>query len=224
MGNEAQAAATGHGERRRHNCRMFHGPAQFLPAHEYRRLRWRNGAGWTREILALPDPERWDLRLSIAEIEAPAAYSPFPGMLREQVLLAGNGLRLDFADGQQVELAPPYQRVRFSGERDLVAMPVDGPVQAFNLIWRPSALEVELLHRPLVGGMFCFADAETAWVLHLLGGTARISGDGGEQLLASGDSAWLASTQRRRFAIDGAGEALLLRVGRAGGVESPRFQ
>ena len=138
-------------------------------------------------------------------------------LLREQVLLSGNGLRLDFADGQRVELEPPFQRSRFSGERELLATPVDGPVQAFNLIWRPSVLEVELLHRPLVGGMFCFADADTAWALHLLGGCARIDGDEGSHELAGGDSAWLASARRRRFAIEGAGEALLMRVTRADG-------
>ena len=43
-----------------------------IPATEYRRTRWRNGRGWTREILALPDNDAWDLRLSIAEVDAAA--------------------------------------------------------------------------------------------------------------------------------------------------------
>src|SRR5690606_6807548 len=63
---------------------------QHLPACGYRRLRWRNGLGWTREVYvaarAGADGDDWDWRLSIAEIEADARYSVFPGVEREQVL------------------------------------------------------------------------------------------------------------------------------------------
>jgi uncharacterized protein len=76
-----------------------------IPANEYRRERWRNGLGWTREILQrriddapASDAAPWDWRLSIAEIERDAAFSAFPGIDRELVLLAGNGVRLRFAD------------------------------------------------------------------------------------------------------------------------------
>ena len=43
--------------------------AYVIAANEYRRVRWKNGLGWTREILRQPDHEDWDWRLSIAEIE-----------------------------------------------------------------------------------------------------------------------------------------------------------
>ena len=80
---------------------MEHGNALVIPACEYRRTRWHNGRGWTREILCVPTgssvpagpdaavagDQAWDLRLSIAEVEAAAAYSSFPGIEREQVLL-----------------------------------------------------------------------------------------------------------------------------------------
>ena len=47
-----------------------------------RRMRWKNGAGWTSEILRAPDVDDWDWRLSIAEIEADAPFSAFPGVDR----------------------------------------------------------------------------------------------------------------------------------------------
>lgn len=192
-------------------------PSLLLPAYEYRRERWKNGSGWTREILALPSTTGWTLRLSIAEIESASAYSAFPGVLREQVLLSGNGLRLDFDAGETVELLPPHDRVRFDGRRAVTGAPLDGPAQAFNLMWRPHALAATLLHRPLVGGMFCFADVDTAWAVHLLGGTARITGQDVDFRLEGGDTAWLAAGRRQRFAVDGAGEALMVRVDLAGG-------
>ncbi|PPT64494.1 HutD-family protein [Xanthomonas arboricola] len=71
--------------------------SRVIPATEYRRERWRNQLGWTREILRLGDADAWS-RLSIAEIEQDAAFSAFPGIDRELVLLHGNGMRLQFGD------------------------------------------------------------------------------------------------------------------------------
>ncbi|MGV7185194.1 HutD/Ves family protein [Xanthomonas axonopodis] len=73
--------------------------SRVIPANEYRRERWRNQLGWTREILRLGDTAQWALRLSIAEIEQDAAFSAFPGIDRELVLLRGNGMRLTFGSG-----------------------------------------------------------------------------------------------------------------------------
>lgn len=72
--------------------------SRVIPATEYRRERWRNQLGWTREILRLGNADAWSLRLSIAEIEQDAAFSAFPGIDRELVLLHGNGMRLQFGD------------------------------------------------------------------------------------------------------------------------------
>lgn len=197
-----------------HNARMNDHGVVTIPATEYRRSRWRNGRGWTREILVLPDPDAWDLRLSIAEVDAAADFSPFHGVEREQVLLHGNGLQLHFDDGARVDLLPPHQRTRFAGDRPVTGIPVDGPVQVFNLMWRPERMSAVLFHRPLVGGMWCFADARTAWAVHVLAGAARIGAGGHEQAtLAQGDSAWLApGTGKQRYSIDGGGELLLVRV------------
>lgn len=194
-----------------HNRSMLGTLSHHLPASHYRRERWRNGAGWTREILAIPESQDWALRLSIAELNEPARYSKFPGVEREQVLLSGESLQLGFDDGEQVRLRPPYQRHRFSGERPLEAVP-EGPVQAFNLMWKPDLLDVEVLHRPLVGDLFCFAEAGSAWAVHLLGGQMGIEGPGVSFQLASGDTAWLSGASGRRYAIDGGGEVLLMRV------------
>ena len=205
-----------------------------IPADQYRRTRWRNGCGWTREILVVAAgtaesagsirPERpagpdagaemeWDLRLSIAEIDLAADFSLFPDVEREQVLLSGNGLRLEFDDGQRSELLPPHQRARFDGARAVTGIPLDGPVQVFNLMWRAHALAATLLHRPLVGGMWCWRDARTGWAVHALAGSAQLTSDaGGTATLAQGDTAWLGPGSRRRHGLEGAGELLLVQV------------
>ncbi len=190
--------------------------SRVIPAFEYRRERWRNGLGWTREILRVPDTDDWQVRLSIAEIEQDAAFSAFPGIERELVLLRGEGLRLRFDDGALHTLMPPHDRLRFAGEARVTGELVDGVTHDFNLMWRREAVQAELLHRPLVGSMFFFTEPEAAWAIHLLAGQAEFEGEPSLTPLAAGDTAWLAAGERRRFALHGGGELLAIRVSAVG--------
>jgi environmental stress-induced protein Ves len=187
-----------------------------IPANEYRRERWKNGAGWTREIHAHPASAHvWDWRLSIAEIEQDAPFSTFPGVDRELVLLSGNGLRLRFDDGEVHELQPPHDRLRFAGERVVRGELLDGPTQDFNLMWRRDAIDAQLWHRPLVGPMVVFAEPGEVWALHLIAGQARFADDSSLPDLAAGDTALLqAGDARLRHVLDGAGELLVVRLSR----------
>ena len=190
--------------------------SRVIPAFEYRRERWRNGLGWTREILRVPDTDDWQVRLSIAEIEQDAAFSAFPGIERELVLLRGERLRLRFDDGALHTLMPPHDRLRFAGEAWVTGELVDGVTHDFNLMWRRDAVQAELLHRPLVGSMFFFTEPEAAWAIHLLAGQAEFEGEPSLTPLAAGDTAWLAAGERRRFALHGGGELLAIRVSAVG--------
>ena len=197
-------------------ARAMDGVSWVIPANEYRRERWRNGLGWTREIhahAAAGSPGDWEWRLSIAEIEQDAPFSAFPGIDRELVLLSGNGLRLRFDDGEVRELHPPHDRLRFAGERAVTGELLDGPTQDFNLMWRRDLVEAQLWHRPLVGPMVVFAEPGTIWAIHLLAGQARFADDSGLPDLAAADTALLqADGTRLRHVLDGAGEALLIRL------------
>ena len=190
---------------------------RLIPAHEYRRLRWKNQLGWTREIHAEPQADAWRWRISIAEIDGAAAFSTFPDVERELVLLRGDGLRLGFDDGQTVELLPPHQRLRFDGARGVSGEP-QGHCEVFNLMWRRDRVEAQLWHRPLAGAMLSFVDPGSTWVVHVLGGHARIDGGGTAATLASGDTALLGSGgARTRHVIEGGGEVLLVRIDPASG-------
>jgi environmental stress-induced protein Ves len=184
-----------------------------IPANEYRRVRWKNGTGWTREIARLPDREDWDWRLSIAEIEQDGPFSVFPGIERELVLIRGNGLRLRFEDGEVRELQPPHERLRFAGERVVRGELLDGPTHDFNLMWRREAIAAELLHRPLVGPMLFFTGPGTSWAIHLLAGQAGFDRGSGLPDLWAGDTALLiAGDERRRYALEGGGELLAIKL------------
>ncbi|WP_334178344.1 HutD family protein [Pseudoxanthomonas sp.] len=187
--------------------------SRLIPANEYRRERWKNGLGWTREIVRVPDNETWDWRLSIAEIERDAAFSSFAGIDRELVLLGGNGLRLKFGDGRVVELMPPHDRLRFAGEEVVTGELVDGMTHDFNLMWRRDRVRTELLHRPLVGPMLFFTEPGVHWVVHLIAGQAVFDAASGLGHLWSGDTALLMpGDARTRHALQGGGELLVIRI------------
>ena len=189
--------------------------SQVIPANEYQRERWKNGAGWTRQIVRVPDGDDWDWRLSIAEIERDAPFSLFPGIERELVLLQGNGLRLRFGNGKVTELQPPHGRIRFAGEEALSGELLDGPTHDFNLMWRRDRISAELLHRPLVGSMLFFTDPGTTWAIHLLAGQARFDEANGLPALWAGDTALLENdAARQRFVLQGGGELLAIRLSR----------
>lgn len=188
---------------------------QHLPANEYRRERWRNERGWTREIHRQPlESDDWDWRVSIAEIDRDAEFSAFPGCDRELVLLAGEGMRLRFGDGDVALLEPPHGRLRFAGERPVAAELVQGPTHDFNLIWRRDRVQASLLHRPLVGAMVFFAEPGVRWLVHLIQGQAHFKDLALPVHLAQGDSALLTpdGDGPGRRILDGGGELLLARL------------
>lgn len=187
--------------------------SQVIAANEYRRERWKNGTGWTREILRVPDQTDWYWRLSIAEIERDGPFSVFPGVDRELVLIRGNGLRLRFSDGEVRELQPPHDRIRFAGEREVASELLDGPTHDFNLMWRRDAVVAELLHRPLVGPMLFFTEPRVTWAIHLLTGQAKFDQASELPPLWAGDTALLVDGEKRgRYALEGGGELLAIKL------------
>ncbi len=196
--------------------------SRVIPANEYRRMRWKNCLGWTREIVRVQAragtvecgyEDDWDVRLSIAEIERNAPFSLFPGIDRELVLLHGDGLRLRFNDGEVRDLRQPYERMRFAGERVLDGELLGGPTRDFNLMWRREAVDAELHQRPLVGPMLFFTGTGVAWAIHLLAGWARFDTASALPPLEAGDTAVLLDQgPGRRYLLEGAGELLAIRL------------
>ena len=176
-------------------------------------MQWKNGAGWTSEVLRVPDCEHWDWRLSIADVEADAPFSAFLGVDRWLVLLSGNGMRLRFDDGRTQTLLPPHGEAQFSGERPLTGELLDGPSRDFNLMWRRGCVSAQTWRRPLVGPMVLFVDDGETWVIYLLAGQAKFAEECGLPQMQQGDTAILHGTGgRRRYALEGGGEVLLMRI------------
>ncbi|MFT3961510.1 HutD family protein [Propionivibrio sp.] len=96
---------------------------------------WRNGGGVTRELLAWPDPERWRLRISMADVERDGVFSAFPGVSRCLAILDGAGIRLALP-GAPAVLRRGAPCVEFDGALAPFCELLDGPVRDLNLMTR----------------------------------------------------------------------------------------
>src|SRR5512134_723973 len=88
--------------------------------------RWRNGGGWTRELLALPGAVDWRVRVSVADIEADGPFSSFPGVQRTFAVLEGAGVELTI-DGRAHRVDPASDALQFAGSAATHCRLLNGP-------------------------------------------------------------------------------------------------
>ncbi len=96
---------------------------------------WRNGGGLTRELLAWPPGDGWQLRISVAEIAADAAFSVFAGVQRWLVVLQGAGVALTI-DGAVHRLRLGDAALGFAGDAKIHCRLLAGPTRDLNLMLR----------------------------------------------------------------------------------------
>ncbi|GAB2580500.1 HutD family protein [Dyella jejuensis] len=111
-------------------------------------LPWKNGMGRTRELAVHPagagiDDFLW--RVSVAEVDSAAPFSPFPGIDRHIALLEGAGFTMTL-DGQHAHaLTTPFAPFAFPGEARVAAHLHGGPTRDFNLMLRRGTVRGELV-------------------------------------------------------------------------------
>lgn len=120
-----------------------------IRAGAHRVMPWKNGGGTTAEIAISPPgasvatgfaDSQFEWRLSIATIGSDGPFSAFPQHDRVIMLLAGNGMTLDFADGERVVLDRKHRPLPFAGDRGADCRLIDGPCQDLNLMVARDAL------------------------------------------------------------------------------------
>jgi len=100
--------------------------------------RWRNGGGTTRELLAWPDALAWQVRVSVADIEADGPFSSYPGVQRWFTVLQGAGVELTIGDALH-RLARGDAPLCFAGELPTACRLLDGPTRCLNLMLRRAS-------------------------------------------------------------------------------------
>ena len=100
---------------------------------------WKNGGGVTRELAIAPAGaglDDFDWRISCAQVASGGPFSPFPGIDRSLAVLAGAGLRLDFAGADPLTLDGECAPLAFRGEQPVSAELLGGAVSDFNVMTR----------------------------------------------------------------------------------------
>ena len=96
---------------------------------------WRNGGGSTRELLAWPTATDWQLRLSVADIDADGPFSVFDGVQRWLVVLQGAGLALMIAGHARLQRLADAP-LQFDGSARTDCRLLDGRTRDLNLMLR----------------------------------------------------------------------------------------
>ena len=138
--------------------------------------RWKNGAGLTREIAVWPPgaaTDRFEWRLSVAELAHDAPFSAFAGIDRGIVVLEGAGMRLTDPQGAHVQALQPLAPWSFGGERALHAELPHGPCRDFNVMTRRGRWHADLR---VLRGSAAIASAD-ATLLLAVRGRWRSAGD-----------------------------------------------
>lgn len=94
---------------------------------------WKNGGGQTRELLRLPGPDEWRLRLSVADIATDGPFSAFPGVRRWFAVIEGEGVVLGFPGGERT-LRPGDAPLCFDGGDAPGCRLIGGATRDLNLM------------------------------------------------------------------------------------------
>jgi environmental stress-induced protein Ves len=171
---------------------------------DYRRMRWKNGAGWTTEIAqAAAGDGGFAWRVSIAEVDADGDFSAFPGVDRSLLVLGGEGMALDFGAGAPTLVRALAEPAVFAGEAAVHARLLGGPTRDFNVMTRRDLYAHTLTWRGPGEPMGLGRDPIRSWLVHVLAGAVHGVSAGDSFVLGEGPEATL----------EVAGEATLVVVG-----------
>ncbi len=110
---------------------------QIIEPAAWRAQPWRNGAGVTHELVRWPEGEGYAVRISVADVAAPAPFSSFAGYARWLYLLEGGPVTIAL-DADDVVLAEPADGLAFAGDARVAATAVARPSRDLNFMVRDA--------------------------------------------------------------------------------------
>ena len=119
---------------------------EWLPAALRRGVPWKNGGGITREVVVSPAGtglDRFDWRISTAEVRTAGPFSAFSGIERTLCILEGT-LSLAIAGRTAIMLSADSAPFEFAGDDPAHGAPVDGPVVDLNVMARRGSFNARV--------------------------------------------------------------------------------
>lgn len=179
-----------------------------LRAAEHRRMRWKNGLGWTSELAREPagEAEEFAWRVSVAEVDADCEFSAFPGVDRSIAVLTGAGMELRVG-AELVTLRAGGPALGFAGEAGVVCRLLAGPTRDFNVMTR-RGVYTHTLERLRLDGSQEIGRGEGTMLVYLVVGAAEVEG----LQLAAGDCLRAEAVPGDRLRVGGTGELVVARL------------
>jgi len=110
---------------------------------------WRNGGGTTQELLAWPQSDGWQVRVSVARIDRDGPFSAFPGVRRWFTVLEGAGVALVWPERTR-RLTRGDEGVTFDGADAPDCQLLHGATTDLNVMW-DARLSVQGVQRVVPG-------------------------------------------------------------------------
>lgn len=117
-----------------------------LKNQNYRSMPWKNGRGFTSEIVIFPaestlEKNNFSWRLSSAEVTENGPFSSFPGRERYLAIIEGTGLKLQFEN--ENKLIDQNSFLQFSGDSKVLSELVHGKIRDLNLIVKKESHQIQ---------------------------------------------------------------------------------
>jgi hypothetical protein len=107
-------------------------------ASEVSNLPWKNGGGFTQELLTWPQGDTWQLRISLASIDSSGPFSIFMGVQRTFTVIEG---KLTLIIGSDVHtLCHTDFPLTFDGSTSCQAQLISLKAQALNVMTQSSCI------------------------------------------------------------------------------------
>ncbi|NUF63262.1 HutD family protein, partial [Acinetobacter bereziniae] len=116
---------------------------ELLEIPHYKKMRWKNGQGYTLEIArSLGESlDEFEWRISMADIKSAGSFSKFNGMQRFLTVLEGQGISLNI--DSELKYLHTLQSVSFNGESEVYCELLAGQIRDFNLIYDPQKISAQ---------------------------------------------------------------------------------
>ena len=141
-------------------------------AHEHLVMPWANGKGVTYQVATFPpaaDLNSFSWRISMADVPESGPFSVFTGIDRILTVIEPSDLRLYVND--VAVMARRHVPVAFSGDDDVRAELIDGPITDLNVMTRRGSCTAEVDVERVEAAFMISAGAEVTRVAVVLDGT-----------------------------------------------------
>jgi len=151
--------------------------------------------------------ERFDWRISMADVATSGPFSPFAGIDRTLAVIRGSGLVLTVGTDPPITLSTNSDPVFFLGDTPTSAQLLAGAIRDLNVMTRRGRFNHQLT-KIQQATSYTFDDEESVAIIVALDGSVTVASDREFEHLNHGDASMMRRAHESNFQIDPTPESL----------------